>query len=164
MNYFDRVLGYDTSAINDVHKHNDTYGQRGNFYNAWKNLYLTLLINPSQSDISIFNNFEWLTEVQIADVDQFETWNTIQMFNDYQSTSVITLIVNDNVKRRMRKWRYTIPRGIQNRQGTPLTGNERYARMRDSHLFTKFTYIPNQVDNKKIIIHDIITSHTISNK
>ena len=120
------------------------------------------MINPNANNISIFNNFEWLTEAWYYQVDQPETWNTIEMWNDYQSTGVITLTPNDNVKRRMRKWRFTIPRGIANKQGTPFTDNQRYARMRDSHLFAKFGYT-NTVDGKKFIMHDIITSHTISN-
>ena len=85
------------------------------------------------------------------------------MWNDYQNTGSITLTIGQSVKRRMRKWRFIIPRALFLADGTTPADN-RYSRMRDTHLFAKFTYTPDQTNDKMFIIHDIMTSHTISNR
>ena len=170
MNYLDKILGWKRSISTYGERHNDIYAERGELYSVdslrSRELSVTLLVNPSNSDIAIFNNFEWLTEVtEGVDVDQPQTWKTLEMWNDYQNTGVIDLVVGQSVKRRMRKWRFTIPRGIFLKDGVTNADNK-YARMRDSHLFAKFTYLnetPNR-DTRKFVAHDVITSHTISNK
>lgn len=166
INYLEKVLG--TTNLRQFHRHNDFVGNRGQIYGSYREISLTLLINPSQHDISVFNNFEWLTECFDDDfvqglVDQRLTWQNLEMWNDYQHTGVIPLIVGDNVKRRMRKWRYTIPRARYARDGvTLLPDSQRYARMRDSHMFARFSYTNGTAD-QKFTIHDILTSITISN-
>jgi len=158
MNYLDKTISH--IATWDIHRHNDFYSDRGYIYDAYRQISVTLLLNPHQEDISIFNNFEWLTEARTSGVDEPETWETLQMWNDYQNTGQITLTVRDNVRRRMRKWRYTIPRAVYLTDGTTPQAN-RYARMRDTHMFAKFDYLG--AANKEFVIHDIITSFTISN-
>jgi hypothetical protein len=146
------------------------YGERGLFYDTWRNASLTLLVNPSPDSIGIFNNFEWLTEsfnktITYGLRDRPITWDSIEMWNDYQSTGLITLTVGENVKRRMRKWRFTVPRALYKGLGGILQDDVdvKNARMRDTHMFAKFTYTPDQTDDKTFTIHDIMTSVTISN-
>lgn len=162
INYLEKVLG--TIDLDQFHRHDDFGAQRGNLYGTVRQSSITLLVNPSDTDVAVFNNFEWLTENLDSDVDQRDTFDSIAMWNDYQHSGTITLTVGENVKRRMRKWRFTIPRAVyqsnQGVQGSVLT--ERYARMRDSHLFVKLTYISDSA-TKQFVIHDIITSVTISN-
>jgi hypothetical protein len=167
MNYLDKTIGIDMSAPQTIHRHDDFAGQRGQFYDTWSDLSVTLLLNPHPDNIAVYNNFEWLTESFNIDPvsglqDRPFTFTELQMWNDYQNTGPLTLTVGDNVKRRMRKWRHTLPRARYNRQGN-ITLTERYARMRDSHMFAKFTYSPDETDDKMFIMHDIINSHTISN-
>jgi hypothetical protein len=165
MNYLEKVLGT-SGAFNNFHRHNDFAASRGMIYGNYREVSVTLLINPSESDIGIFNNFEWLTECFNDDltyglVDQSVTWDSLQMWNDYQNTGAITLTVGDNVKRRMRKWRFIIPRSTLKRSGLQDSDN-RYARMRDTHLFAKFAYT-NTEATRRFTMHDITTSVTISN-
>jgi len=160
MNYLDKTLSFRLHG--DIHRHNDFYSNRGYIYDAYRQISVTLLINPHPDDTAVFNNFEWLTEATTSGVDQPETWEIVHLWNDYQSTRPITLTVGDNVKRRMRKWRYIIPRSVELPDGSPNPDGERYARMRDTHLFASFAYTG--ADDKEFIIHDIITSFTISNK
>ena len=162
-NYLDKTLGYTSLHPDDIYRHNDSNSERGKFYNSWHDVTLTLLINPSFDNISIFNNFEWLTESFDNSVDRPVTWDELQMWNDYQNTGSITLTIGQSVKRRMRKWRFIIPRALFLADGTTPADN-RYSRMRDTHLFAKFTYTPDQTNDKMFIIHDIMTSHTISNR
>jgi len=166
INYLEKVLG--TTNLRQFHRHNDFAGSRGHIYGSYREISLTLLINPSQHDIAIFNNFEWLTECFDDDfalglIDQRLTWQELRMWNDYQHTGIIPLVVGDNVKRRMRKWRFTIPRARFARNGfSSLPDSERYARMRDTHMFARFSYT-NDTADQKFTIHDILTSVTISN-
>ena len=168
INYLEKVLGT-AGTFNQWHRHNDWNGTRGLIYGNYREISLTLLLNPSVSDVGVFNNFEWFTESFIYDVilglqDQEVTWDSVQMWNDYQNTGLITLTVGDNIKRRMRKWRFTIPRAKFARNGVSpfATGDSRYARMRDSHMFAKFAYL-NDTADRRFTIHDITTSVTISN-
>ena len=163
INYLDKVLGT-SGSFHQWHRHNDFAGSRGHLYGSYREISVTLLINPAVSDIGVFNNFEWLTEIYDSNVDQALTWESLTMWNDYQHTGTITLTVGGNIKRRMRKWRFTVPRALyqsqQGVQGAALT--ERYARMRDSHIFAKFSYL-NDTADRRFTIHDITTSVTISN-
>ena len=163
VNYLDKLLGIQV-ADDSFLRHNDFYAERGHLYGIQRSLSVTLLINPNPDNVAVFNNFEWLTEATLNGIDQPETWYSIQAYNDYQDTGIIMLVPGDNVKRRMRKWRYTIPRGVRDKNGVLLTDDQRYARMRDSYMMAKFTYLNvGSVPNKEFIVHDIITSYTISN-
>ena len=163
INYLEKVIGT-SGRFHQYHRHNDFAGARGNIYGNYRTISVTLLINPSVNDIGIFNNFEWLTESLVSDVDTRDTFDHLTMWNDYQHTGEIELISGQNIKRRMRTWRYTIPRAVyeshQGVQGPAL--DERYARMRDTHLFAKFAYTNDDPD-KRLVIHDIQTFVTVSN-
>lgn len=165
INYLEKVLGT-SGTFHQFHRHNDWNGNRGHIYGNYREISLTLLLNPSVNDVGIFNNFEWFTECFNNTLiwglqDQLLTWDTLQMWNDYQNTGLIPLTVGENIKRRMRKWRFTIPRGVHSRDGI-LYHTERYARMRDTHMFAKFVYT-NIEASRRFTIHDITTSVTISN-
>jgi hypothetical protein len=165
INYLEKVIGT-SGHFHNFHRHNDWNGNRGQIYGNYREISVTLLINPSVEDIGIFNNFEWLTEcfddhAVFGLQDQPVTWDSVRMWNDYQNTGTIALTVGDNVKRRMRKWRFIIPRSTLQRSGI-LASDNRYARMRDTHLFAKFSYT-NATADRRFTMHDITTSVTISN-
>jgi len=167
INYNDKILS--TIDGNRFYKHNSSTAHKCNFYGTQYHAYITLLINPSSDSISTYNNFEWLMEATDTNgVDIAKTFTGLTLWNDYQHSGVLTLVVDDNVKRRMRKWRYTIPRVIYKRDGITTQKErdgivvKRDARFKDSHLFAKFD-ITNASD-EKFIIHDITTSYTPSNK
>ena len=60
-----------------------------------------------------------------------------------------------NMRRRERGWHFYIPRDINPAAYTTLK-----ARMRDIYLDTTLTYANN--NNKRIILHDILTEYTPS--
>jgi hypothetical protein len=163
INYLEKVLGT-SGSFHQFHRHNDFAGARGMIYGNYREISITFLINPSVTEIGIFNNFEWLTESFVDNVDTRDTFDHITMWNDYQHTGEIELISGQNIKRRMRTWRYTIPRALyESHQGVqgPVLDN-RYSRMRDTHIFAKFAYLNDNAD-KRLVIHDMQTSVTISN-
>lgn len=162
INYDDKVLG--TRNGYQFYKHNDNYADMGHLYGSYVDTSITLLVNPDNANTSIFNNIEWLTEMYDASGDEIDsTYENVRLWNDYQGDSIsgITLIPGSNVKRRMRKWRYTIPRALYEPDGVTSKGR-RDSRFRDTHLFVKLSYT--NANDYRFIGHDIITSHVTSNK
>ena len=163
VNYNDRVWG--TRNNTQLFKHNDIYADRGKFYDTYYDSYITFLINPNGKETSVFNNMEWFTEVYTnAGVEADVTFDNIQFWDDYQGTisTGTALVSGTNMRRRARKWRHTIPRGIYEPDGsTPKTVRD--ARFRDTHLFAKLTY-ENDANDRRFISHDITTSFITSNK
>lgn len=121
-------------------------GSRGQFYDEDYDSEIELLINPPGAHTKVFTNTEYLSQVYnnggVNIVD--ETINKTSYFNEYQNTGEITLVPNANVKRRMRTWRMAIPRD----------GN---ARMRNPYMRQVIKFSNN--DNKRIVLHDIITHY-----
>ncbi|MCK5640992.1 MAG: hypothetical protein KAJ19_09355, partial [Gammaproteobacteria bacterium] len=102
INYDKRVLT--TNDWQNIRMQNDAYSHKGFLDGAYHKSDITLLVNPNESNIGIFNNFEWLTEVKNSSgVELAETWNELTLWNDYQHSGVLTLTSGTNVKRRMRK-------------------------------------------------------------
>jgi len=87
--------------------------------------------------------------VSIDDIDQDQdTLSTLRFYNEYQDTGTINLVVGSNVKRRMRRWRTVIPRDGK-------------ARLRNPYIFLDLTF--SNSDNKRLVLHDIITHFRTAN-
>jgi hypothetical protein len=71
-----------------------------------------------------------------------ETWDEIEVYNEYQDTGVISLLPDSNVKRRMRTWRLQVPR-------------DNNARIRNPYTMVDFAFTNN--GDKRFVCHDIIT-------
>ena len=111
------------------------------------------MVSPEADIPKIFTNIEYNSEVSLSDVQQpSETLNSLEVWNDYQTTGNIPLIVGTNVKRRLRHWRHVINRASN-------SSNQR-ARMRDYAVFMKLSYSNN--NDKRLVLHDIIVSYTPS--
>lgn len=100
----------------------------------------------------IFNNLEYKAELYNTNgLDIYdETFNNITLYSEYQTTGTIPLVVNDNIKRRMRTWRYIIPR--ENEDGI--------SRLRNPWLHCLMSFDNN--DNKRHVLHEITYSYTPS--
>lgn len=96
----------------------------------------------------VFNNLEYYGQVTQGGNDvPLESFHKMRMYNDYQDTGTINL-TNSNLRRRMRTWRYTIPRdnsGVK-------------ARLRNQWVNLQLEY--ENAANKRHLVHDIIYSYT----
>jgi len=128
-----------------VHLHDA--GVRGEFYKETFDSIIELLVNPKGTWTKVFNNIEYLTQASTSGgTDLVDiTFDTLRVLNEYQDTGDITLVVDDNVKRRMRTWRTQVPRDGK-------------ARIRNPYVTMKFTY-ENTPNNRRLIIHDILTHY-----
>jgi len=149
--YFDtgrRLLSENYDASTEIWEHNK--GDWGKFYDKAFDSEITLILNPTADYATVFHNLEIDSEVSINDVDQFESTITgMELWNDYQRTGLIPLVVNDNIKRRMRKWRISLPR------------DQEGARLRNAYVFLRLKML-NQND-KRLVLHDIILHSTPTN-
>jgi len=136
-----RLLSESREVSQDIHEHN--MGTYGEFYGKFYDSEITIILNPHADITTVFNNLELSSEVSINDVDQANSTITeMELWNDYQDTGAIPLVVNDSIKRRMRKWRITLPRDQQG------------ARLRNPYVFLRLKF--NNTNNKRLILHDII--------
>lgn len=131
----------------DVFEHNK--GEYGNFYGKFYDSEITLLLNPQADMIKVFDNIEYNAEVSIDDIDQSNVGiDTMHFWNAFQDTTELPLVVGENVKRKMRKWRSQIPRDITDPTARPLP------RMRDAHIFLKLKF--ENLDDRRLVLHDMI--------
>lgn len=146
-----RVLSVNpTTDLNEVYSHNT--GARGVFYGTTYNMELIVPINHDPSITKEFDNIQYnMDATDTSGVDDYDdTFNSIQVYNGYQDSGVITLTAGQNVVRRMRTWRLQVPRN----------NTVRRDRIRDYNMFTKFVY--NNSLGNRIILHDLITSYRYS--
>lgn len=160
INYNDKVLST-TDRLN-LYKHNDLFANRCQFYGSISRdpLKIKFLVNPSESDILLFNNLEWLTEVYSGNDNLQETFTSMRVNNDYQDTGTIQLVNGTNIKRRIRKWRTIIPRSVYNEEGGAQSRLD--ARIRDSYIMLALEF--NNTNIRKFVLHDLITFFTTSNR
>ncbi len=137
-----RLLSENPKVDGDVYVHNE--GTYGEFYEEKFPSKITLLINPEADITKVFDNIEYHSEVYINDIDQDQaTLSSLRYYNEYQDTGVINLVVGNNVRRRMRRWRSTIPRDANK------------TRLRNPYIFLDITF--SNSDDKRLVLHDIIT-------
>ena len=144
INYNNLLMSSHEDTLNSLYLHDK--GAYGSFYGKpVQDSFITVLFNDKPDFVKVFDNILYNTEVKdVNGADIFnETISNIQIFNDYQNTGDIQLVVNDNVRRRLRSWRYAIPRN----QNT-------LERIRDYYVFGKFTF--DNTNNRRLILHDII--------
>jgi len=147
----DVLLSISTVTGQDVYRHNR--GQKGEFFGAIKPSIIKFVINPIPLASKVFGNMEWSTEVNTvagADVPE-ETFDTVLCETDYQATAITPLVVNTNVKRKERAWRFAIPRN-----------NGQSDRLRDKSMTVTFTY--NNNNNNRMLLNANTTAFTHSSR
>ena len=148
INNGNRVISVDPTSKSNSYLHNE--GTYCEFYGTTYNSDITLILAPEADFTKIFNNLEFNSEVTLAGTNfTDETISTLEAYNDYQTTGVITLVADDNIRRRMRKWRYAFDRDINS--------TDQDARLRDTHILLKLTY--NNNNDKRLVLHDIMFSY-----
>jgi hypothetical protein len=114
---------------------------------------MTIIVNPDSTSVNVYDVIEFLTKVLNTSEEELnETFTSIKIYNDYQTTGEIILNPNVNIKRRFRTWRFNKIRGN--------TTNPLHPRIRSDNIKIdlKFT----NADNKKILVDNIITNYSPS--
>ena len=147
----DVLLSPSTVTGQNMYRYNR--GKKGEFFGAIKPSIIKFVINPIPLASKVFGNMEWSTEVNtIAGTDvPEETFDTVLCETDYQSTAITPLVVNTNVKRKERAWRFAVPRN-----------NNQSDRLRDKSMTVTFTY--NNTNNNRMLLNANTTAFTHSSR
>lgn len=146
LQYGRRLLSNNPFNSTEAYIHNE--GEYGFYYNRKHySSSISTVLGTQGEQMKLFSNLNYYGEVTSNGNDIYdESFNRIRMYNDYQDTGVIDLVPS-NLKRRMRTWRYTIPRDQQSSK----------ARLRNFWLMLDLEYDNN--NNKRHIVHDLIYSY-----
>jgi len=135
-----------------VWKENSESVERCNLYGTIKDAVVEVIVNPAGNLVHTLTNIELTTEI-INDSDQNildETISTLRVTNDYQDTGDITLVPDDNIIRLLRTWRIN-----------QLWDQTYDARLRDTYSKIKLIYTNQAGDNRKVILHDLISIYAM---
>lgn len=140
-------LGYGVSNLG--YKHN--IGNHGQLYDQYVTSSVQILVNPRGIIMNIYDVVEMLTEkYNNAGTELQSTFDSIRIFNDYQDTGTITLTPDENIKRRLRTWRFNTIR--DNETDDP--------KMRSSYVIIELKFLNNA--NTQLIMHNLITNYKLS--
>ena len=124
-------------------------GEYNNYYGSYYPSYIILNVNPESDNDCIFNNLEYKSEVYIDNGDRpNDTLTHVQLYNEYQDSGLTSLYLNSNLNRKFRNWRIILPREANSRN-----------RIRNPWVFLKLQF--NNIDDKKLILHDMIINYTV---
>lgn len=127
-------------------------GNYGSFYDITYDSNVTLCINAENEFTKEFNNVTWYSECydnNLIDVPN-ETFNTIRVFNDHQTTGIIQLFP-DKVKRFFRYWRHAILRDINSPQ--------QRARIRNPWVLLELNKY--NTNSNRFVCHDVNTHYLL---
>lgn len=138
---------FTVSPLNDeLYLHYD--GDYQTYYGTKYESSITLLVNTDNPHSEkVFNSLEFDSEVTLAGEDLADiTIDSVQAWTDYQEGDKITLVLNNNIRRKFRTWRANIPRESGTRN-----------RLRDKWVYIKLGFNP--TDDKKLVLHDMIIGY-----
>jgi hypothetical protein len=128
-------------------------GVRNTFYGSKYDSSITFLAAPGVDKDVVFNNAEYKMEMTDANgVDlPNSTFTSLRLWNEYQDTGEVNLVMRSNLKRKFRNWNITFPRVLNG-------ASKSRDRVRNPWSYLKFTLA--NPDGKKMIAHDITVSYT----
>lgn len=151
LEYGRRLLSASPLIKQEMYTHNT--GVTGSFYGRVpvKSKLKTLLAHGGDTT-KIFNNLEYQSQLTNSNGEDIydETLNRILIKNDYQTTGMHELVVDENIKRRMRTWRYIIPRDK----------NAELSRIRNPWVEVEIQFDNN--NDKRLVLHELQYSYTPS--
>ena len=138
------LISTDPSS-NSLWKHFE--GNANSFYGQTFKSSITLHIAPEGNEI-ILNNASFKLELTKDGVElPLEGLTNVRVYNDYQDSGEVPLVLRKNVWKKFRNWKINFPRQANSRE-----------RIRGAWGFAEFIF--NNTDGKKLILHDITIFYT----
>lgn len=152
----------------DFYLHSSGKANKGQFYGTYYPSVFTTVFNKEYPTTKVFDIVKWVSESKNADdIDQFkDTFSEVEFWNDYQHTGDRSLYYQHDtapatrpsaISRRERTWSMQVPRNIVDMDvadnpdifdtGNWDTSQTFKERIRDKHLFAKFTYTNSSSNN-----------------
>lgn len=102
---------YTYSGTHYIDLYEEDKGLYCSFYGIVYPSSIYILHSDGYPHVKVYDNLEWASSVKNGDIYVFsKTFNTIQIYNDYQNTGEVTLVVDTNLRRRERIWTTAVPR------------------------------------------------------
>ena len=120
-------------------------GNYGQWFDTYYPSTITMLVNPAAGKNCLFTKATFNTECSQDE----ETFTSVEGWNNYQSSVVTNLVMEDNLDRKLRTWRLALPRD-----------KDEETVLRDNHLFLKLSYTNS--DNKKFLVYPVTTHFNMS--
>lgn len=168
LNMRKRFLSVDYRSVPQSQRNNQVYihniGTRNNFYNQIFPSTIKFRVNENSDYVKTFDNLHINSEVfnSITNQDIAETVNSLSLLNDYQIYDSITSSQGFSPIRKIRTWRFAVPRDETN---PLLTIKPRFA---DKYIDVEFTYdstvSPILGVDKVFRLHDVITEYSLRSK
>lgn len=120
----------------------------GKFEDIPSDSFITVIVNPAGNQLAIYDILELTLEVfdKEGSLLPFESVYSVRVYNEYQDTGEILITDDSSTVQRMRTWR--INTLVDNTPDEP--------RIKSSSIFIDIKF--RNSDNKKIVLHDIITN------
>jgi len=122
-------------------------GNYGQFYRSYYDSYIEVLMNKDPYRIKLPTNLEYYLNTY---PDNLYNFSRIRIYNDYQDTGEIVLD-STNSGRRMRTYRFTIPRNTINNSTTD--------RIRGEYCLERLIFDNERDPNVKFVLSDLITHY-----
>jgi hypothetical protein len=147
---------FSSLSNNECYWHNK--GNYGQFYGTYYPSSITLLSNENPLQTKTWGNQQLQTQVYDSNNNLLntETITSIEHKTENQETGLITLTPQININKAERDWKLAIQRDIANATYSTISK----PRLRDMYLETTINFI--NVDNKRFILHPVITTYTNS--
>jgi hypothetical protein len=123
-------------------------GKHNMFYGVNKPSLYSVILSPEPTTECIFNNLEYNSlATDINGVEVLKTWESVRLYNEFQDSKTINLIDRDNIRKKNRQYRMTLPRQFQSRD-----------RIRNNWCIIEL--VAKNIDGNSILMNDIILSYT----
>jgi hypothetical protein len=144
---------FSSLSNNECYWHNK--GNYGQFYGTYYPSSITLLSNENPLQTKTWGNQQLQTQVYDTNNNllNLETINSVEHKTENQETGLITLTPQININKAERDWKLAIQRDIANATYSTISK----PRLRDMYLETTINFI--NVDNKRFILHPVITTY-----
>jgi len=150
-----RVFSVDPNNLGHGYEHD--VGDYSTYYDTTYRSSVKFLINESFAQPKIFNNSEF--NLEVFDTNDEDVWDDnidrIRLSNNYQDSGEVPLVINNNTKRRFRKWRLTLPRHNDKNSLTYDPSEESNRRMRGPWCYMELIY--DNDNNYRLVLHDVET-------
>lgn len=140
---------FDSAGHNKIYTH--WRGVYNYYYNQYAPSYIKLLHNGGNPIDKKWDNVEIRSEVTLNKVNQaLETITRARYGNDYQTTGLLSLIPQANIKRMLRTWRMAVPMDQTNPTAIIKP------RVFDKHIVAEFWYDNIPAAERRIVLHDVL--------
>lgn len=136
---------------NTTYVYSNNTGLYNTFFEESKDSYIHYKMAPESHLDKTFTNFEYRADIyENTELLNNRTFDTLQVWNEYQDSGVTTLTPRSNIFKKFRVWQGFIPRNKTNRD-----------RIRNTWINFKLTLKPKSGENLKLILHDLIIKYII---